>query len=103
MLHPVFSTALLSNDIVKHRLQFYVSWFQTRRFCDDLFEDIRDGHNLISLLEVLSQEPMVSVSCTRVCGFLYQKILIVNRTKVNKRVGEEACRRLKVHPGLVNK
>ncbi|KAJ6645290.1 Dystonin [Pseudolycoriella hygida] len=28
------------------------------RRVDDLFEDLRDGHNLLSLLEVLSGEPL---------------------------------------------
>lgn len=30
------------------------------RRVDDLFEDLRDGHNLLSLLEVLSGEHLVS-------------------------------------------
>ncbi|GFY59286.1 hypothetical protein TNIN_392331 [Trichonephila inaurata madagascariensis] len=30
--------------------------FKVNRHVDDLFEDLRDGHNLISLLEVLSGE-----------------------------------------------
>lgn len=33
---------------------------QTQRHVTDLYEDLRDGHNLISLLEVLSGETLVS-------------------------------------------
>lgn len=33
---------------------------QASRRVDDLFEDLRDGHNLLSLLEVLSGEHLVS-------------------------------------------
>lgn len=32
--------------------------FQAGRHVNDLFEDLQDGHNLISLLEVLSQETL---------------------------------------------
>ena len=34
--------------------------FQAGRHARDLFEDLRDGHNLLSLLEVLSGEILVS-------------------------------------------
>ena len=34
--------------------------FQAGRNVRDLFEDLRDGHNLLSLLEVLSGEILVS-------------------------------------------
>lgn len=34
--------------------------FQAQRHITDLYEDLRDGHNLISLLEVLSGETLVS-------------------------------------------
>lgn len=42
-------------------------WFplvpaQTQRHVIDLYEDLRDGHNLISLLEVLSGETLVSIA-----------------------------------------
>lgn len=33
---------------------------QSQRHVQDLYEDLRDGHNLISLLEVLSGETLVS-------------------------------------------
>lgn len=33
---------------------------QAQRHVSDLYEDLRDGHNLISLLEVLSGETLVS-------------------------------------------
>lgn len=35
---------------------------QVNRHVNDLFEDLRDGLNLISLLEVLSGEHLVSIS-----------------------------------------
>lgn len=35
---------------------------QASRRVDDLFEDLRDGHNLLSLLEVLSGEHLVRLS-----------------------------------------
>ena len=34
--------------------------FQAGKHVSDLFEDFRDGHNLISLLEVLSGQILVS-------------------------------------------
>lgn len=34
---------------------------QAQRHVTDLYEDLRDGHNLISLLEVLSGETLVSI------------------------------------------
>ena len=37
-----------------------VCMFQAGRNVRDLFEDLRDGHNLLSLLEVLSGEILVS-------------------------------------------
>lgn len=35
---------------------------QSQRHVSDLYEDLRDGHNLISLLEVLSGESLVSIA-----------------------------------------
>lgn len=35
---------------------------QAQRHISDLYEDLRDGHNLISLLEVLSGDSLVCVS-----------------------------------------
>lgn len=35
---------------------------QSQRHVVDLYEDLRDGHNLISLLEVLSGETLVSTA-----------------------------------------
>lgn len=35
---------------------------QAQRHVTDLYEDLRDGHNLISLLEVLSGETLVSLN-----------------------------------------
>lgn len=37
-----------------------ILFLQARRSIRDLFEDLRDGHNLISLLEVLTGEQLVS-------------------------------------------
>ena len=37
-----------------------LSVLQAQRHVSDLYEDLRDGHNLISLLEVLSGETLVS-------------------------------------------
>lgn len=47
--------------------------FQAQRHITDLYEDLRDGHNLISLLEVLSGETLVSfwwyfTSDIRICA-----------------------------------
>lgn len=42
---------------------------QAQRHITDLYEDLRDGHNLISLLEVLSGETLVSIVTLRKCGF----------------------------------
>lgn len=46
---------------------------QAQRHITDLYEDLRDGHNLISLLEVLSGETLVSfwwyfTSDNRICA-----------------------------------
>ena len=45
-----------------HYLDCSGLWLQVERQIFDLFEDLRDGNHLISLLEVLSQENLVSVS-----------------------------------------
>lgn len=37
------------------------SYLQVRKHINDLYEDLRDGHNLISLLEVLSGDTLVSL------------------------------------------
>lgn len=39
-----------------HELVLIVTWPQASRRVDDLFEDLKDGHSLLSLLEVLSGE-----------------------------------------------
>ncbi|KAK1791418.1 hypothetical protein P4O66_013425, partial [Electrophorus voltai] len=36
--------------------------FKVRKHVNDLYEDLRDGHNLISLLEVLSGDTLVSIT-----------------------------------------
>lgn len=38
---------------------------QVRKHINDLYEDLRDGHNLISLLEVLSGVKLVSARAAR--------------------------------------
>lgn len=57
---------LFSQLTMTMSFNFNVFWFsfftQASRRVDDLFEDLRDGHNLLSLLEVLSGEHLVSVS-----------------------------------------
>lgn len=40
----------------------FPSSLQSQRHVTDLYEDLRDGHNLISLLEVLSGETLVSTA-----------------------------------------
>jgi hypothetical protein len=40
----------------------------------DLFEDLRDGHNLISLLEVLSGEHLVSTVLCVADFFIWKKV-----------------------------
>lgn len=45
---------------IKLKLLIKCDQFQASRRVDDLFEDLRDGHNLLSLLEVLSGEHLVS-------------------------------------------
>ena len=41
-------------------LYIFLFFSQAQRHITDLYEDLRDGHNLISLLEVLSGETLVS-------------------------------------------
>ena len=40
-------------------LSLFLILIQIGRRVDDLFEDLRDGHNLVSLLEVLSGDHLV--------------------------------------------
>lgn len=40
---------------------------QVRKHINDLYEDLRDGHNLISLLEVLSGVKLVSPRAGQCC------------------------------------
>lgn len=65
MKHPptLRAAALL---VVFAGYSFYnlISFLQARRSIRDLFEDLRDGHNLISLLEVLTGEQLVSYVCS---------------------------------------
>lgn len=51
-------------------LLLHLACTQASRRVDDLFEDLRDGHNLLSLLEVLSGEHLVSIF------YCYSTILI---------------------------
>jgi hypothetical protein len=46
----------------------------------DLFEDLRDGHNLLSLLEVLSGEILVSHSIIFIFGDKPSKLLTSTMT-----------------------
>lgn len=43
-------------------LTCFILPLQVRKHINDLYEDLRDGHNLISLLEVLSGDTLVSFS-----------------------------------------
>ena len=47
-------------------LFFTTLCFQAGRNVRDLFEDLRDGHNLLSLLEMLSGEILVSRRCINI-------------------------------------
>lgn len=51
---------------------------QASRRVDDLFEDLRDGHNLLSLLEVLSGEHLVSIQCIQIPVHVKEKIKILS-------------------------
>lgn len=46
----------------KSHILLFDSCLQVRKHINDLYEDLRDGHNLISLLEVLSGDTLVSSS-----------------------------------------
>lgn len=50
---------ILARDCVMILITVTVFLFQASRHVGDLFVDLRDGHNLISLLEVLSGEHLV--------------------------------------------
>lgn len=50
----------VASESLSH-LIFFVPTQADRRVVD-LYEDLRDGHNLISLLEVLSGETLVSIA-----------------------------------------
>lgn len=57
---PLFCVSVKDDGWVlgsKIKLLFSV---QVRKHVNDLYEDLRDGHNLISLLEVLSGDTLVS-------------------------------------------
>lgn len=47
---------------LNHVNKLLLLFSQASRRVDDLFEDLRDGHNLLSLLEVLSGEHLVRLS-----------------------------------------
>ena len=42
-------------------MTLFLFLLQSQRHVTDLYEDLRDGHNLISLLEVLSGDTLVSI------------------------------------------
>ena len=55
------ATKLLRVASVSYANHLLVRLFlQVHRNVTDLFEDLRDGHSLLSLLEVLSQDQLVS-------------------------------------------
>lgn len=53
---------LLIQIILHKSILISIFQFQASRRVDDLFEDLRDGDNLLSLLEVLSGEHLVSIT-----------------------------------------
>lgn len=58
-----FVGVIPSYCILNHsRNMRFPSSLQSQRQVTDLYEDLRDGHNLISLLEVLSGETLVSTA-----------------------------------------
>ena len=54
----------------------YFLLLQLGRRVEDLFEDLRDGHNLISLLEVLSGDQLVKKKKKKKHFTLIQKSLL---------------------------
>lgn len=57
----------IMNFYTADRLMYFfihslLTLWQVRKHVNDLYEDLRDGHNLISLLEVLSGETLVSIA-----------------------------------------
>lgn len=55
-----FVLTVFCSPVVSSWPPLSLSW-QANRRVDDLYEDLRDGHNLISLLEVLSGERLVGI------------------------------------------
>ncbi len=63
----------------------FVFPFQAGRNVRDLFEDLRDGHNLLSLLEVLSGEVLVRIilSCHTLIRFgKFEEITVLMEKRV---------------------
>lgn len=63
---------------------FFDSHLQVRKHINDLYEDLRDGHNLISLLEVLSGDTLVSsgLLCGSFCGIKSPQVTVSYKTVV---------------------
>ena len=61
-LNSLHQQLLIIYQLLRHHNNsiFFCFDSQIGRRVEDLFEDLRDGHNLISLLEVLSGDHLVS-------------------------------------------
>uniref|UniRef100_A0A669CCI5 Plectin b n=1 Tax=Oreochromis niloticus TaxID=8128 RepID=A0A669CCI5_ORENI len=62
---PLHEAAVKNNERDRVQKKTFTKWvnkhlIKAQRHVTDLYEDLRDGHNLISLLEVLSGETLVS-------------------------------------------
>jgi hypothetical protein len=54
-------------------LKVLLLFAQVRKHVSDLYEDLRDGHNLISLLEVLSGDTLVSFNFLNLFRWTYDQ------------------------------
>lgn len=76
---------------------------QAQRHISDLYEDLRDGHNLISLLEVLSGDSLVRVSArpsTTLPAFPPGVSLVTPPNSVSGLASAPPRLLVSVHPGL---
>ena len=59
MQDNIYFILIHANTFWIQKLPSVTDYLQAGRRVVDLFEDLRDGHNLISLLEVLAQDTLV--------------------------------------------
>lgn len=64
---------------------------QAQRHITDLYEDLRDGHSLISLLEVLSGETLVSPLALKWNSFPWAKKKNQLNLKKKKKILHQIC------------